>query len=99
MKKISRIVTYIALGGRPAFGLRVEQPVQMHDEIAHMGVVHAPVGCVAPGGVRLGVIRVDADDIERLQVEELDSVEGGELTAEDEMEELPRATLSPALPP
>src|SRR5262249_56578064 len=48
-------------------------------------------------GVGLGVIRIDADDVERLQVGELDSVERGELSSEDEMEELPRLGLCPLL--
>ena len=47
----------------------------MHDEIAHMGVVDAPLRRVAPGGEGLGIIRIDADDIERFEIREFDLVE------------------------
>jgi len=48
--------------------VRIEQPVQMHDEVPHMGVVHGPVRGVFPGVVGLRIIRIDADNIEFLEV-------------------------------
>ena len=72
----------------------------MHDEIAHMRVVDGAVGGVLPGVVGFRVIRIDADDVERLQVAELDPVERGELAPEHEMEQLLPARLWPRpLPP
>src|SRR4029077_12910741 len=68
--------------------VRVEQPVQMHDEIAHMRVVHGAVGGVLPSVIGLRVIGVDADDVEGLEVAELYSLERGELSPEHEVKQL-----------
>ena len=59
----------------------------MHNEIAHMGVIDAPVRRVTPSGVSLRKVRVDADDIERLQISELDPAERRKLAPEYEMEQ------------
>src|SRR6476660_10273203 len=69
----------------------------MHDEITHMGIVDAPLRRVAPRRVGLRIVRIDADDIERLEIGELDFFERRELAAEYEMQELPRACLCPVL--
>src|SRR5581483_10419067 len=74
---------------------RVEQPVQVHDEIAHMGVVHRAVGGVLPGVVGLGIVGIDADDVELLEVAELDLVERCQLAPEHKMKPLPLAGFSP----
>jgi hypothetical protein len=52
--------------------LRIEQTVQMHDEVAHMSVVYRTVGGVLPGVIGLRVIGIDADDIELLEIAEFD---------------------------
>ena len=46
--------------------------MQMHDEIAHMGVVDGAMGRILPRVIGLGVIGVDADDVDRLQIREFD---------------------------
>jgi len=69
----------------------------MHDKIAHMSVIDAPLRRVAPRREGLGIVRVDADDIERLQIGELDFVERRKLPAEYKMQKLSRAFLCPVL--
>src|SRR5215510_192121 len=69
--------------------LRIEQPVQMHDEIAHVGVVDGLLGLRLPGGVGGGVVGIDPDDVHLRQIPELDSAEILELAAEHEMHQLP----------
>jgi hypothetical protein len=54
--------------GSLVFG--VEQAVQVNDEIAHMGIVDAGLCLGLPDGVRRLVIRIDADDVERVEVAE-----------------------------
>src|SRR3972149_168539 len=71
--------------------LWVEEPVQMPDEIAHMGVIDGTVGGVLPGVIGFSIVRIDADDIEGVEVGELHTFELGELAAKDEVEQLPAA--------
>src|SRR5262245_30377830 len=40
--------------------LGVEEPVHMHDEIAHLRIVHGALRRGPPGLVGLGVVRIDA---------------------------------------
>src|SRR5262249_23213518 len=80
-------------GPGAAIRLWVKQAMQMHDEIAHLRVIDASLRGVAPGCMGLGIIWIDADDIERLEIGELDLVERRELAAEHEMQQLPRAGL------
>src|SRR4051794_5312097 len=72
----------------PRSGLRVEQPVQVHDEVAHVRVVDGRLRLALPGGVGGGVIRKHADDVEIGELLELVPLEARELAAEDEMQEL-----------
>ena len=57
-------------GGRKnlVFLRRIEQPVQMHDEISHLGVVDGLARLAEPGLMGGGVVGIEADDIEMLQV-------------------------------
>ena len=68
--------------------LRIEQAVQMHDEIAHMGVIDGLLGFCFPGSIGGGVAGINADDVELVEISELDTVQIGELAAEDEMQQL-----------
>ena len=45
--------------------------MQMDDEVAHRRIVDGPLGGGLPGGMRRGIVGIDADDIERRQVAEL----------------------------
>jgi hypothetical protein len=60
----------------------------MHDEIADMRVVNGPVCGVFPGIEGLGVIGIDADDVERLEIAELYFVQRGKLSSEHEVKQL-----------
>src|SRR5262249_33420799 len=75
-------------GGGAIGALRIEQPVQMHDEIAHMGVVDGLLRLRAPRRKGGGVIGIDADEVELVQILELGAVELRELAAEHEMQQL-----------
>ena len=68
--------------------LGIEQPVQMHDEIAHMRIVDGGLRFGFPSVARLCVIRIDADDIKLREILELGSVQMNEFTPEDEMGQL-----------
>ena len=45
-------------------GFGIEQPVQMHDEVAHMGIVDGLLGLRLPGDISGGVIGINADDVQ-----------------------------------
>jgi len=68
--------------------MRASVPVQVDDEIAHVRVVHRPLSRRLPGVISLSVVRIDADDVEFVEVAELDTVERHELTAKDQMKKL-----------
>src|SRR5450631_2803741 len=73
-----------ALGGR----VGVEQAVQMDDEIPHLRVVDGLLRLAPPGRIGGGVVRVDADDIELVEILEFGRFEAVELAAEHEMKQL-----------
>jgi hypothetical protein len=60
----------------------------MGDEIPHMGVIHGPLGLGLPGVEGLGVIRVDADDMDRRHVAEHVLAGIDKLAAKHEMQAL-----------
>src|SRR6516165_11812456 len=71
-----------------ALGLRVKQPVQVHDEIAHLGIVDRALRLGFPGRVGAGVIWIDADNVEPVEVPKLHAVNMIKFAAEDEVKEL-----------
>ena len=74
--------------------VRIEQTVQMHDEIAHLSVVDRRLRLRLPGRKGARVIGKDAHDVERREILELDPVNARQLPAEDEMQELfPRSAF------
>src|SRR3989337_3391297 len=75
----------------------VEQPVQMHDKVAHMGVVDGAVSGVLPGVIGPRIVGIDADNVERLEVAELDLVERRKLASEHEVKHLSPAPLGAVL--
>ena len=67
---------------------RIEQPVEMDHEIAHLGIVDGLLRLRLPGRMRGGVIRKHADDLHLIEVLEGVVLEIGQFTADDEMEQL-----------
>src|SRR3954454_23935586 len=62
--------------------------MKVDDEVAHLGVVDRLARFGVPHFVGLGVVRIDADEIELRYVLELDALKVAELAAEHEMEKL-----------
>src|SRR5439155_6233333 len=79
-----------ALGG--PIHLRIEQAVQMHDEVAHVGVVDRLLRFSLPGSISGGVVGINADDIQFAEIAELDAVQIREPT-KYEVEQLSRLAL------
>jgi mRNA interferase RelE/StbE len=67
-------------------GLGVEKTVQVDDEIAHMRVVDGLLRRAPPGLVRCSVVRIDADDVEPIEIGELDPARILELAAEHKVQ-------------
>lgn len=65
----------------------VMEAVQVRDEVAHVGVVDTRLGLRLPGGVRRGVVREDADDVDRADILE-SRLQHRRVATEHEMEEL-----------
>src|SRR4051794_38536438 len=68
--------------------LRIEQPVEMDDEVAHVGVVHGGLRLGLPGCFGALVIRKYADDVEFVEIAELGVRKFRQLAAEHEMQQL-----------
>src|SRR5262245_38824507 len=72
----------------PLIRFRIEQPVQVHDEIAHMGVIDRLLRLRFPSDISGGVVGINSDDIQLVDIPELDTVQISEFAAEDEMQQL-----------
>jgi hypothetical protein len=66
----------------------VQQPMQMDDEIAHLGIVDGLLRLRLPGGVGAGIARIDADNVEAVEVLEFGGIELVQLAAKHQMEQL-----------
>src|SRR6185312_14469780 len=77
-----------ALSCRATSSLGIEQAVQVHDEIAHVRVVDGLLRLRLPGDIGGGIVRINADDVELVEILELRAAEIGQFAADDEMEEL-----------
>src|SRR5262249_7725498 len=64
--------------------------MQVHDEIAHLRVVHGALRLRLPGRVGARVVRVEPDDVDLVDVLEPDVIDIRQLTAENEMQQLLR---------
>ena len=62
--------------------------MDMHDEIAHMGVVNGLVRGSLPGLMSLCVVRINTNDIEFVEIAEFDFGEIFQFSAEYEVEKL-----------
>ena len=71
----------------------IEQPVQVHDEIAHVGVVHGLLRLRLPRRIGGCVIRENADDFHLIEILERRMFEIGEFAADHEMKQLLRGII------
>src|SRR5581483_2756417 len=69
-------------------GARIEQAMDVDNEVAHVCVVHRTLGHGLPGLIGFGVARIDTHDIELVEVAELHLVERLELAAKDKVKQL-----------
>src|SRR5437868_9950103 len=74
--------------------IRIEQPVQVNDEIAHLRVVDGLLRLGAPSGIGGCVIRVDADQLDLVEILEFGRVQLAQLATDHEMEQLLLGSLS-----
>ena len=66
----------------------IKQAVQMHDEVAHLGVVDGFPRLAKPGLVRLRVVGKKSDHIKLREILEINILDVMELAAKDEMNQL-----------
>jgi hypothetical protein len=67
----------------------IEQPVEMDDEIAHVGIVNCLLRLGFPGCVSGRVIGEHADDFHLIEILERRAPEIGQFASDDEMKQLP----------
>src|SRR5512144_170344 len=77
-----------ALPFRATSSLGIEQSMKVNDEVAHVRVVDGPLRLRLPGDIGAGIIRIDADDVDLVEILELGAAELGELAAENEVQQL-----------
>src|SRR5690242_14226436 len=53
--------------------LRLQQPVEVDDHIFHLGVVDGPLRRAAPGLFGVGIIVEQTDQVDRIQVDEVET--------------------------
>ena len=71
----------------------IEQPVQMHDEIAHVGIVDGRLRLRLPRRIGGRIVGKYADDFHLIEVLEDVVFEIGQFAADDEMKKLLRGTV------
>ena len=64
---------------------RIEQPVEMDDEITHMGVIDALLGLRLPGRVGRGIVRKQANHLDLIEILESDVIEVEKFAADDKV--------------
>src|ERR1700682_4279625 len=67
--------------------------MHVDDEISHMGVVNGLLRLGPPGRISGGMVRINANDIELVEILEFGPFQIGELAAEDEMKQLTAGML------
>src|SRR5215510_16093302 len=68
--------------------LRIEQPVHVYNEVAHVSVVDRLLGLRLQGRIGGRIVGIDADDVELVEIPELDIGELLEHHAKNEVEQL-----------
>jgi hypothetical protein len=66
--------------------IRLQQAVQVHDDIFHRGIIHRALGSGAPGGFGTFVIGEDADNIQGIGINEIHPLRIGDAATKDEMQ-------------
>ncbi len=81
---------------------RIEQTVEMHDEISHVGVIYGLLRLRLPGRMSRRVIRKYPDDFDLIEILEGRVLQIGEFAPDDEMKQLLRRMIrhvfSPSVP-
>ena len=75
----------VRLGPVNPLRIRLQQPVEVDDNIFHFGIVVAALRRAAPGVFRGGIAVVDADQIDMIEVGELQAARILDAAAEDEV--------------
>ena len=65
---------------------RIEQPMEVHDEIPHVGVINRLLRLRLPDGMGRCVVRIKADDLDLVEVLEGRMREIGQFASDHEME-------------
>src|SRR3954466_11120231 len=71
-----------------AVAVGVEQPMQMHDEVTHMRVVDGLLRLGLPRGVGGGIVGIEAEHVETVEILTLMPREVGECAAKNEKRQL-----------
>jgi hypothetical protein len=71
----------------------IEQPVEVHDEVTHVGIVHGLLRFRLPGRMSGCVIGKHADDFHLIEILKRRVFEIGQLAADDEMKQLRLGTI------
>ena len=75
---------------RRRHAFRIEKPMQMHNKVAHFGVVDGSLRLCPPGRISAGVIGIDTDEIKLFEILELYAGHVAEFAAEYKVKELVR---------
>jgi len=68
--------------------LGIKQPMHVHDEVAHVSIVDGLLRLRLPGRIGGCIVRIDADDIQLVEILELDVVQILELATKDKVQKL-----------
>src|SRR5258708_28330317 len=60
----------------------------MNDEVTHLCVIDGLLRLGLPGGMGCGVVRIDANDVNLVQIFEFGGIDPAQLATEDEMQQL-----------
>tara|TARA_R110002072_G_scaffold29535_4_gene93273 strand:+ start:170 stop:391 length:222 start_codon:yes stop_codon:yes gene_type:complete len=68
--------------------VRVHQTVKMDNEIPHLGAVDCPLCRLSPGRLRLCKARIDANNVELIQIAEANTLKIFKLAPKNEVKKL-----------
>src|SRR5690348_11093135 len=66
----------------------------MHDHVLHLGIADRALRMAAPGFLGRGIVRVDPDDVDLVEVLELDTLRVGHPAAHHQVQKLLRHSLA-----
>src|SRR5258708_7854184 len=73
---------------------RVEQTMRVPEEVTHLRVVDGLRRLRPPRDIGLGVIRIDTDNVDLVEILEFDTSDVSEFTAEHEVQQLLRLSFA-----